>query len=294
MNNVILFRGDVKPVMVQSGIYPRRTLDRQVTWEIVDKKCSIRVDFSDEGLPLDPISTHARIIMDPLIGYRTALLVDALPELHDESVEKAIGLISGIFGKEYGLLDPNSQFAELVTVFKTAIGLDIFTRICAALPEIDTVLPALRQAGGTYATGSLQHMVEAGKLEPTAYMKSVGIDKPEVLEARRVRLADQALKFVPFHREYLRDQQHVCNLCEQSMSLITIQCLERGLTEFHEIAAFSIASMAIQTEELKASLTHDTRSRSGFSAGCSLCSWQNRPETRSCHRGPTAHLVCMG
>lgn len=200
-----------------------------------------------DGEQIGEYPMHDARPVSPVFFYRIARLIESLPKYSRELVAQAVvtvGEIANPFGElRLGFfgLDLDAPSDDRIAI-EALVGPQVVEECCVALPpEIEGWLNHLWEAGIRFDSSELVREVDAGRLQVTPELKSLGVDSSKNLHAWSVAMTDKAKKFAPALQRYLGDGHQDCQ-CLQLLINAAAHCLTRGVEEEPLVVGCSILS----------------------------------------------------
>lgn len=236
-----LFRSAAVTRLVTLGFLPEQLLTHVVFWlDGPNLLTTLELRAPDER-QLGEIDACSIGSNDPVAAYRNFLILGALPEITMELMTAAIIASHGpitddplnfvLVAGPNGLEDPKAMTAKA----RDAIGKKKFDKIMTELPpDLDQLLLRLVEAGYTLHLAGLVKEIEAGRLQPTTYQKSLGINHPEVIKARDARLLEGVQRLKPQFLAMLGEGHQDCS-CTVGLLTDAADCYLKGITDDAEV-----------------------------------------------------------
>lgn len=254
---VVLFDSVPKEIQVTSG-FLTQTVSRRVFWRKgPDGAMHIEVELTGKNDELIATLTaeHDRAATDPIMGYRVCQILCALPIMNEISVTEAMAvtmwsMTQRIMGTNPDSTQPSEEEDNIAVILTQIIGAQIgndeLNRLCMAIPsDLESMITQLRDSSIRFEMAIMREEVMQGLLAVTPFLKTIGVDRKDVLFARATRLAGEAEKLLPLFQDYLGSRGHGagCNH-EKFLLKCAAECYARGITDVGEIVTCCIVRMA--------------------------------------------------
>jgi|CXWL01.1.fsa_nt_gi hypothetical protein len=266
---VVLFESEKKVVDITSGLLTQM-VHRRVIWKKGgDGAMHIVVELThtdDDELITTLICQHGKAATDPIVGYRVCQILCALPVMCDISVTEATvvalwSMSKRAMGAEIDSAQPSEDDdcvpVVLTQVIGAQIGNDVLQNMCLSIPrELESMVKELRETSTQFTTATMHVEVEQGLLPVTPFLKTIGVDRREVLLARSERLGKEAEQLLPLFRDYLAtDGRHGAGCNHETFLLkCAVECFARGITDVGEVVTACIVRMAESIDATQGSL----------------------------------------
>lgn len=251
----VFYRGQRKLRPVQDGISTQEHFTQVILW-LKDRALVTSVEISghDERCIKEEAIFLIGSQADLLLNYRVARLLDAVRPFKRNASEN----ILPAFRRKFLLLQQlelprdsaqaeqqRQEMDELAALCQPGE----FEHICRCMPkDMEGSLQAMVQAKCTMQMGTFIEEVRVGHLSPSAYLKSLGVDHPDVLHLQEQRRLAEVEERLGVHIEaFLVEHEHVGCDCDRSIRRIAAYVYSVGIKEDDLVLAFAFAANQLQS-----------------------------------------------